>query len=874
MFRLLSSVVEAVLGGEDDYFDLTTAQDLVEVLKAGNGVSAGRDGLRPTAQEDLSSSNPPTESTADPTVLHSLGSGVEAGSRGSDAITEEEAMLDFDTDAEAMLDFNCPTLEADIARREPDALYYAVFNNGTLDHVYGHMSDSKNGTSGCARVYYPDTSSRTSTKQEIKATVQKSFITFPKSLKEIMREVGPPDDGQSIVFEDLVEETMPSSRTKQDGMVMAKSNSPDLAAKPVSRETLRQAAKDTSQGAKRPQGHKRTVSAPEPTKKTKKKKGSKKITPQETASVQPTTVHKAPSLLVAASVKEQTSSKPDTASSSPTLVPSTSPSLVASSLSSVPSSPSKLTRSAPCDVEPPRYPASKSKWWSWLLGPDTLTSSSHSGSNGITGPAELTRSDVAKLPALLGPNTLTKEEPQGSLSVVGPSSLTEIPKRRRGFCMLALAQTATDAKEELKWTTNPNDLGISKTITAAATAPQKKAFHSPQLQPAGAQVGVQISKNIPSTKTVIAADSPSLVEPARHLLSGPQCIPPLSASQKLNMTKGQRQRYNRKLRREQEAAHVPQVMTTGQQAVTTIKRLTKEAIESPTVDPARAAILHEVSEKALRNMPLEKRQSFAQLPFKVCIKSTIEAYSYASMVYAPHAGPLQQEFGPHNLVLWTDGTDPLHNASRRLQAFAVIYRHNPLTPGQETLGWEEWAYTANIGTPCNGTIIDALEATAVHTALGISIGEVDRRLASPNPIKKLTVLTDSQNTLCNLLTGTLGPLGDSMIRYGKTLATKGVTVELRWVPSHAAVPGNEAADRLALLASQFGPVPEEGALIRVPVPLLRMCQKQLALAEVFSRGENPNVLKPYLWMQKQELREALGRACLDEGWGRMMADPV
>jgi hypothetical protein len=93
-------------------------------------------------------------------------------------------------------------------------------------------------------------------------------------------------------------------------------------------------------------------------------------------------------------------------------------------------------------------------------------------------------------------------------------------------------------------------------------------------------------------------------------------------------------------------------------------------------------------------------------------------------------------------------------------------------------------------------------------------------------VTKLTIFTDSQNTLIGLLTGSLGQLGASIVRYAKLLIAKGVDIDLRWVPRYTGVPGNEAADRVALLASQFGPVPQrEGALVRVPVPLLRLCKR-------------------------------------------------
>ncbi|RKU48596.1 hypothetical protein DL546_008551 [Coniochaeta pulveracea] len=275
---------------------------------------------------------------------------------------------------------------------------------------------------------------------------------------------------------------------------------------------------------------------------------------------------------------------------------------------------------------------------------------------------------------------------------------------------------------------------------------------------------------------------------------------------------------------------------------------------------------HDISNKV---MTLASVLNQAPLPFKIHIHSTIEAYSYASMVYAPPQGPLAQEFGSHHLVMWTDGTNPPY--SKRLQAFAVVYRTEPLILGQERSGWHEWAFTGHVQS---NAVIMTLETMAVQNALAVAVKEVSRRLEKPNEqadhIRKVTIFTDSQPTLTGLLTGKLGSLGASIVKYADMLVAQGITVDLRWVPSHAAVPGNEAADRLALLASQFGPLPQKDAFLRIPVPLLRFCERQFATAEVWSRGQNQAVVKPFLEMQRRELREALGQAGVEEGWGDLL----
>ncbi len=259
------------------------------------------------------------------------------------------------------------------------------------------------------------------------------------------------------------------------------------------------------------------------------------------------------------------------------------------------------------------------------------------------------------------------------------------------------------------------------------------------------------------------------------------------------------------------------------------------------------------------------------LPFKTITASHIEAWSYASMVYSSPTGSLADEFGPHHLVMWTDATAP-ELLNKRLQALSVTYRqpHSPLPPvsgtGEEGQGWRDWAFTADVDRGSVGCISGFLETMAVEVAVGIAVGEVDKAREAGSPIRKVTVFTDSQSALAGLQlrkSGHARPIEG----YAERLGGEGVQLELRWVPGHASVPGNERADRLALLASRYAPAPErKGGMVRVPIPLLRVCESQVARMEAWSRGADQGILRPFLDIQRRELKEALRTTGIEEGW--------
>ncbi|KAJ9156923.1 hypothetical protein NKR19_g4014 [Coniochaeta hoffmannii] len=289
-------------------------------------------------------------------------------------------------------------------------------------------------------------------------------------------------------------------------------------------------------------------------------------------------------------------------------------------------------------------------------------------------------------------------------------------------------------------------------------------------------------------------------------------------------------------------------------------------------------------EKQKQNPPKQPRAANAtdkqkitptpHLFFKTIIASHIEAWTYASMVYSSPSGSLAGEFGPHHLVMWTDATAPLDSNTSRFQALAVTYRQPqaPLSPNSDP-AWRDSAFTADVDRQSTGRTIDVLETMAVEVAVGIALGEVDKS-REPNshrtPIRKVTVFTDSQSALASLRVRkpSGGPGGGRPIEgYAARLAAQGVGVELRWVPGHGGVEGNERADGLALLASRYAPAPgRKGGMVRVPVPLLSACQAQVERMEAWSRGADADILMPFLDVQRRELKEVLRVVGAEEGW--------
>ena len=86
-----------------------------------------------------------------------------------------------------------------------------------------------------------------------------------------------------------------------------------------------------------------------------------------------------------------------------------------------------------------------------------------------------------------------------------------------------------------------------------------------------------------------------------------------------------------------------------------------------------------------------------------------------------------------------------------------------------------------------------------------ALGEAVKHAARhPEDARDITVFTDSQATLTRIQDDNEGPgqtLARRIIAWEKEVFESGRTIEYRWCPGHAGVPGNEEADRVAKAAA-------------------------------------------------------------------------
>ena len=143
------------------------------------------------------------------------------------------------------------------------------------------------------------------------------------------------------------------------------------------------------------------------------------------------------------------------------------------------------------------------------------------------------------------------------------------------------------------------------------------------------------------------------------------------------------------------------------------------------------------------------------------------------------------------LVMWVDASVtkfPPKKGANRLAASAVGYL-DVLT--------ERWIELVTLNTLCYGTQF-ALEAEF------IAINEAFRVASKlTENFDRLIILSDCQNILKGLRgksrfsSLTTPGLVDALFLYANSFYDLGITVELRWVPSHSSVEGNERVDELA-----------------------------------------------------------------------------
>ena len=142
------------------------------------------------------------------------------------------------------------------------------------------------------------------------------------------------------------------------------------------------------------------------------------------------------------------------------------------------------------------------------------------------------------------------------------------------------------------------------------------------------------------------------------------------------------------------------------------------------------------------------------------------------------------------LVMWVDGSvqPRLPRTKERISASAA--------------GWLDfssgvWTESVTLNSLEHGTacVIEA-ELTAIHEAFRIAYDQVDE-------FDRLTIFSDSQTVLKGLrdqstFSFLLGKdVLDGILRYANQFYDLGLSVELRWVPGHSRVGGNERVDKLA-----------------------------------------------------------------------------
>jgi ribonuclease HI len=181
---------------------------------------------------------------------------------------------------------------------------------------------------------------------------------------------------------------------------------------------------------------------------------------------------------------------------------------------------------------------------------------------------------------------------------------------------------------------------------------------------------------------------------------------------------------------------------------------------------------------------MDVQESIYPFPDQVFIQDRISATRYGCTIF-------QQGVIHRCLVVWVDGSVdkyPPTKGADRLVASAIRYL-DPFT--------KRWIEIVTLNTLHYGAKF-ALEAEfiAIHEAFRFARGLID-------DFDRLVVLSDCQGVLHGMRTGSLytilsridlvaGFLGDA-----NSLYDDGISVELRWVPAHSDVEGNNLVDELA-----------------------------------------------------------------------------
>ncbi|KAL5393283.1 hypothetical protein DPSP01_000108 [Paraphaeosphaeria sporulosa] len=148
-----------------------------------------------------------------------------------------------------------------------------------------------------------------------------------------------------------------------------------------------------------------------------------------------------------------------------------------------------------------------------------------------------------------------------------------------------------------------------------------------------------------------------------------------------------------------------------------------------------------------------------------------------------------EELDTSRVVFWTDGSAAGSRHSGRPRGFAVTWRRSTAT------GWGRWEA---MGFQVQGELpdSDSMETLAVMKTIAKAY---DLAREIPGQLKAVAIYTDSTSAI-RVARNLNHPLGLHIIRKACMLTKLGLKLSLHWCPGHSGVPGNELADKIAVMA--------------------------------------------------------------------------